>query len=343
MKADLNELKLESLVIHHMRRWNEEDFGDDLPTPIKASKISKLGAEERRFLEEKVVKTAEEPKVAEVQACEEEVSGGNENPGRLRLLLQSADSLVATTRSMVDDLRKCQGKRAGLDYLIVIGKGSCKGRSVLVLFTMNIEKGLRAILDKPDSPPELQQIKDLVLEGKAHLNKMVALELDDGKLVGIVTDHIRKDADAAAYFLTQFLGLETTDSAREQTKAFVDTVTKVANVHTKKAEDKIELQDALSAEVSARTSTINIPEFRKKHVPADLYPAFDAELLQRGLKKEKIVKDPMLVAKRVKRVVYRMNNGIEIRVPSTLEGAIESAHDAKGPFVKIRGEIERTG
>lgn len=340
VKANLDDLHIEQIVLHQVRRYREVN-GSDLPRPILAKKASKIGAAERAFLQERIRDSAGGHKVAAIRPSAIHVKQGNENPGRLAELIRNPKSLVETSQEMVRNLVVAQGHIRGADYLLAIGTGLCKGARVVFLFTMTIESGMRAII-KDDEPPTLQEVRDLVLDKGATLDKMVALEADGVDATGIVEDTLVGKSEAATYFLQTFLGYETADSARKQTQSFYTAVKELVNKQVASQEDRLKITRALSTEVQSQADTISISEFRKKHIPSQYQPAYDELIEKKQLPKGKIARDPTLLTTQKKQTTYHLSNGVKLTVPAgDAAKFIEAGQDSKGDYVTIRARVEK--
>lgn len=340
MKAKFESLRIEQIVLHEVRRF-KGDTGDDIPTPILAKKESALETPERKFLEGRIRESAAGYKVAAIRPSAHEVAQRNLNPGRVVALLKKPKDLVATSQAMVRDLVAAQGRIRGADYLLAMGTGTCGAIRILFVFTMTIETGMRANFKDADAPT-LEEVKDLVLDKGATLDKLIALELDGNDATGIVEDSLVGNADAAQYFLTSFLGYETTDNARKQTQAFYAAVKSLINKQVTEQDIKLRLTRALVSEVQSQADSISISEFRKRHVPPKYQPAFDAAIEKQGLPKGKIGLDATNLRSQRNQTTLEMSNGARLTIPAGLtQDFLEAGHDEKGEFVKIRARIEK--
>lgn len=339
MQADLLKIRLDAIAIHRIHRANEENDGNPA-APKYAKDLSHLSTDPRKFLQERVKETAAETSVANIEELAP-VPGKPHRPHvQIRAIFQNADDLLMASKALAKLLFEAQGKRRGADYLFLTARGTGGETPVVVLFTMTVEEGMRAIFNDAVDTPELEHIHDLVLKGKAKLSKLVIVERAGPALEGIVEDSLVRDADAATYFLQEFLGMQTTESARKQTKQFDALGLKMVNTHVATTKEKIDLSRALLNTIHSPKANIHVSDFRKNHVPAKYQAAFDSEVTKRSLPKGKITRDTALVRRSNFRII--LDDGIEIVVPPGVpEEAIETGEDKAGPFIKLRGRLKR--
>lgn len=339
MKVKLADLEIQDIIIHPVRRYKDAN-GSDLPKQTPSKTLSKTSTAELEFLQEKIAETARHAQP--IRASQLHVKNGNQQPQRILNLLNDSGDLVQDSIKMVADLAIAQDKQKGHDYLLLVGVGKCKKTTVVIMFTMQGENGIQAI-EEEGKPIELKEIKNLVLNKKARLDKMVAFELDGKHTSGIIEDSVMRGG--AQYFLGDFLGHEPVEKSWRHTQQFYKAVQATINSPIVTAADKLTLTAALYAEIRSPGGSIDISEFQEKHVKAAYRPEFEKQLIQRDLKvADVITKDTKLIENDLKAVTLELTSDIVLRLGEHApKDAVKAMHDDSGDYLKVKGKIKRVG
>lgn len=148
---------------------------------------------------------------------------------------------------------------------------------------------------------------------------------------------------AALYFYNQFLGADFAKSDKKLTQDFYEKSRKFFDTQELEPEDRMNLLDALRAELRSKEPTISVPAFGEKHMEADLLAEYERFMARAQFPMHDFPKNTEFIANKLKRrqrIVF--SSGVTITTPPDhLRDLVRIDREADGTTVlTIQGTID---
>ncbi len=193
-----------------------------------------------------------------------------------------------------------------------------RNQHALAILKVEREEGVRIQRDQNTSGQttfNVQHIKDLMLTKKTKLFKIVLFYLNgNAEVIGYLCDQQQgyfQTREVADFFLKDFLGCKLIEEPSITTKKFFDTTEQFINEAGLSADVKTQIHTHLISEHTNNNTGINILEFARRSLPADIVQSYMNKLIQNNVS-QSFVKDNQLIKGRIKKVQYEFESGIKI-------------------------------
>ncbi|WP_343711209.1 nucleoid-associated protein [Kosakonia radicincitans] len=159
-------------------------------------------------------------------------------------------------------------------------------------------------------------------------------------------DHLMTSTDtskAAAYFYNTFLGMDINLSSKKITQDFYEATRDFINNAEIGQEEKLNLHEALRAELRSKKTTLNINSFADEHFPSELKDDYKNFVKQKKLPESSFIKDNDYISSKLKRrsrLIF--SNDIWLSVPpENLKELVEiiPTEDDNTTLLKINGKL----
>lgn len=158
-------------------------------------------------------------------------------------------------------------------------------------------------------------------------------------------DHLMTGAEtrsAAFYFYSEFLGADVAASDRHRTREFFDKTKEFLQAQPIPSSRKIELGEALRAELRSNKQTISVKEFSDAHFESYMQDKYIAFMEKANISTHAITKDTEYIKSRLKRrqkIVF--TSGVMISTPADKISLVTIEAPTDGStIVKISGTVE---
>ncbi|MEE1920856.1 nucleoid-associated protein [Pseudomonas sp. 148P] len=246
------------------------------------------------------------------------------------MLSCSDDDFISLSRDLAVELAKAQMTTNAPGGMLAIIKGRVGPQSTLFLAAIkaDIQDGFKA--DEDDENVTAEYISSLLLTEAQKLYKIGFLTpvsskpavrgvFDPADYRAFLFDHLMTATEtrsAAAYFYNVFLGMSIQSSSKKLTQDFFEHSKTFIDTALISSDEKLELHEALRAELRSQTATLSAADFSSKHIPKALQDNYIAFLDTKGFPKNAIAKDTAYISTKLKRRrKYVFDNGVWISTP----------------------------
>ncbi|MFP2363099.1 nucleoid-associated protein [Enterobacter ludwigii] len=159
-------------------------------------------------------------------------------------------------------------------------------------------------------------------------------------------DHLMTSTDtskAASYFYNSFLGMDISSSSKKLTQDFYETTRKFINESSIPEEVKLDLHEALRAELRSKKTTLNINAFADEHFPDAIKDKYKKAISDKKLPQNSFIKDTDYISSKLKRrsrLIF--SNDIWLSVPpENFRELVEilPSDDHNITLIKINGKL----
>lgn len=149
--------------------------------------------------------------------------------------------------------------------------------------------------------------------------------------------------NAAAYFYNLFLGMDINKSSKKITQDFYEITSNFINTSDISEEVKLELHEALRAELRSKKATVSVHDFAEDHLPDELRENYKEKTREKKLPQNSFIKDnDYILAKLKRRSKLVFSNDIYISVPpENINELVEILpnEDHNSTIIKIKGRL----
>ncbi len=264
-----------------------------------------------------------------------------------RMLACTDEDFIEQSRDLAVELAKAQMTTNAPGGMLAIIKGRVGPQSIpfLAAIKADIQDGFKA--DEDDENVTAEYISSLLLTEAQKLYKIGFLTpvnskpaanglFDPADYRAFLFDHLMTATEtrsAAAYFYNVFLGMSIQSSSKKLTQDFFEHSRTFIDAAQISLDEKLELHEALRAELRSQTATLSASDFSSKYIPKELQDNYSTFLEVKGFPKNAIVKDTAYITAKLKRRrKYVFANGIWLSTPSDVgAGAIKiESHELIG-------------
>jgi hypothetical protein len=218
------------------------------------------------------------------------------------------------------------------------------------------QDGFRA--NEHDGQVDVEYISDILLTESQRLYKIGFLVEIASKPAGpsgreagdyraFLFDHLMTATEtksAAAYFYSAFLGMSIQASSKKLTQDFFEFTRTYIDTAPISADEKLDLHEALRAELKSTDATISASSFASKHMPESIRPEYSSFMTNKGFPENAVSKDTSYIqAKLKRRRKYVFTNGVwVITPPGEAKDLIDIDASSEGEtIITIKGDLER--
>lgn len=338
-RPDTGTIVLRRMVVHRVPRRRK---GDETVMLNPSEAESPMSDEVRGFLTRKLQQTMnhaghvvdrdpDQPNAETPTAVEGYLTGAGEQ------------DLVATSTAVTQRLFAVQGGSSNDGVLIVV---DCviAGRDALAVMKVEHERGVQLEEiedDEGNTTLDMNVLENLLLTENTKTFKSAVLYLDDGELLGLVSDEQQNDKnEVARFFLRHFLGMRFAHISSVLTERFLEEVVKHSNERITNLEARDRVVDAAKVTVQA-AGDLDVREFVERYVPEEDQDDMEERLVKAGVPLQPFEKDTSRIKKpQVQRSEWSID-GIKVRgpAPQFKERVRSVRHDGKmGVF--IEGDVD---
>lgn len=149
---------------------------------------------------------------------------------------------------------------------------------------------------------------------------------------------------AAGYFYNNFLGMSIQSSSKKLTQDFFELSKSFIDTAPIPAEDKLDLHEALRAELKSQAGTVSTAEFSVRSLPRDLQDSYSSYMESKGFPKNAVIKDNEYISTKLRRRrKYVFGNGVWLTTPADSDEAtvkIEPRDENGTTIVTINSRLE---
>jgi hypothetical protein len=261
---------------------------------------------------------------------------------------------MATSKTVAASLARAQQSKSlsASKLMIISGRASKQQRPFCAVVKAELQDALAEKVEKGKSVvdyltaiffAESQKLykigfiqKTNAMGSKKHPEHF-AIHLFDHLMTGTET------RGAAFYFYKEFLGADISSSDRQLTRQFFDKTTDFLKGQNISPAKRIDLGEALRAELRSNEQTISVKSFGTKHLDVAMQPKYIEFMNKANFPTSAITKDTDFIKARLKRrqkVVF--TSGVMITTPADQMKliSIEKSGDGSSTHVTITGTVE---
>lgn len=246
------------------------------------------------------------------------------------MLACSDEDFIDLSRDLAVDLAKAQMTTNAPGGMLAIIKGRVGSQDApfLAAIKADIQDGFKA--DEDDENVTAEYISTLLLTEAQKLYKIGFLTpvnnkppfkglFDPADYRAFLFDHLMTATEtrsAAAYFYNVFLGMSIQSSSKKLTQDFFEYSRTFIDTSPISTDEKLELHEALRAELRSQTATLSASDFGSKHIPKGLQDNYLTFLEVKGFPNNAVLKDTAYISAKLKRRrKYIFGNGVWISTP----------------------------
>lgn len=270
----------------------------------------------------------------------------------------SEDSFIEASKelALALSLAQQQTNAPGGMLAVIAGRVGENALPFLTVIKAEPQDGFRA--NEHDGQVDVEYISNILLTDSQRLFKIGFLvEViskpagPDGHSAGnfraFLFDHLMTATEtrsAAAYFYSNFLSMSIQASSKKLTQDFFEFTRTFIDTAPVTPDEKLDLHEALRAELRSKDATISVTSFATKHMPAALVIEYSGFMTTKGFPENAVNKDLGYIhAKLKRRRKYVFTNGVWVSTPPG-EAAdlieIDASNDGE-TVIKIKGDLER--
>jgi hypothetical protein len=270
----------------------------------------------------------------------------------------SEKSFIDASKELAKSLSKAQQQTnaPGGMLAVIAGRVGENALPFLAVIKAEPQDGFRA--NEHDGQVDVEYISNILLTDSQRLYKIGFLvEVaskpagTDGYAAGnfraFLFDHLMTATEtrsAAAYFYSHFLSMSIQESSKKLTQDFFEFTRAFIDTAPVTADEKLDLHEALRAELRSKDATISVASFSTKHMPESIRSEYSGFMTTKGFPENAISKDiGYIQAKLKRRRKYVFTNGVWLSTPpgeATDLIEIDASNDGE-TVIKIKGDLER--
>lgn len=270
------------------------------------------------------------------------------------------DQYLALSKALAWRLTNAQThpKWPGGVLMAISGAVGAESKPFVAVIKAEADKGLN--IEQNGGQISLQIVKKMLLSATQRLYKIgILVEItaaeaqpENGYNAELyrtfLFDHLLTATEtkpAAAYFYRGFLGVDILSSAKHHTRVFFEETNNfIANLEVED-DRKIELREALRAELRSNEATLNPVDFAENHLQEGDRQDYLRHLHGKGFPEQAVVKDVEYIRSRLRRPRQMVfSSGVIVRIPSGEDVREMVSVDAQVDgytTVKIKGTVEK--
>ncbi|MFG0924759.1 nucleoid-associated protein [Pseudomonas sp. CJQ_8] len=265
---------------------------------------------------------------------------------------------IELSRKLALDLAKAHMNTNAPGGMLAVLKGRVGENSspFLAVIKADIQDGFKA--DEDDENVTAEYISSLLLTEAQKLYKIGFLtpvhsraplngKYDPADFRAFLFDHLMTATEsrkAAGYFYNTFLGMSIQASSKKLTQDFFEYSKSFIDTAPLSMDEKLDLHEALRAELRSQTATISAAEFMTKNIPQPLQDSYLSFMDSKHFPKSAVVKDVEYIsAKLRRRRKYVFANGVWLSTPPDADEStikIEPQDEKGTTIVTINSRIE---
>jgi hypothetical protein len=273
----------------------------------------------------------------------------------VELMTGNDAAFLATSRRVADGLARAQQSRslAASKLIVISGKVGPQRRPYCAVVKAELQD---ALAEKQEGGHQvIDYLNRIFLAESQKLYKIGFVQRTGGgepTAIGPegysvhLFDHLMTGTEtrgAAFYFYKDFLGADVSASDRQLTRSFYEKTHEFLKSQKLSPSKRIELGEALRAELRSNEQTVGVRSFGKKHFSPDVQGKYEAFMKQSGFPSRSITKDVEYIrAKLKRRQKITFTSGVMITVPPDQVAlvSIQRTMEEGNTVVKIKGSVE---
>lgn len=347
MAIDIGLLKIDGAVFHQVPARSAPGPDGSPMQPVISTVESTLDGRLEFFLRDRLTRTFGE--AAQPVIRDEDHDSPTPDLVTAALEAGAAADIVAPFHPLPALLLEVQAHNSPRGLLAVI-RGTCGATRVVVLVKVEQERGLSFETIEHEGEVRVEVVIEdgLVLTDKTEVFKAALFHLEDGTLVGLLTDDQTGSVykgPSSQYWLTDFLGCRYSREADVMTRAWIKGTERLIRSDLADPAEKDGVLSAMLAELASNRNAIDPKQFIKNYVPGHAQDAALERLAHEGAPRTRFRKsrDVSGSAPTKKRLVF--DTGYEVTMPAdaTPDLTTEVVDDTEVDVLTIRGRIRRVG
>lgn len=246
------------------------------------------------------------------------------------MLRSDEPTFINLSKQLADALGRAQllTNAPGGILAIIRGRVGNDGRPFLAAIKAETQDGFRA--EEQGEAVTMQYIRDLLLTPTQRLYKigvLIETSNDEPGSEGynpanyrvFLFDHLMTSTEtrnAASYFFSSFLGLSMQASSKKLTRDFFEWTKEYINTASPDMEVRVEMQEALQAELRSNQTLVSTYEFAERHLPQQLRQDYLQLMQSKGFPQNSVVKDTHYIQTKLRsrRKVF-LSSGVQLSAP----------------------------
>ena len=342
---DLGLLTIDGAVFHQVpTRPKPGDDGEHVE-PVLSTVESSLDGRLEFFLRDRLIRTLDE--AAQPVCVDEDIA--SPTPGLVQSALGdgAAADIVGPFHILPALLLEVQAHNSPRGLLAVL-RGACGGDRVLVLVKVEQERGLSFETFEEDGQIRVEVVIEdgLVFTDKTEVFKAAMFWLEDGELLGYVTDDQTGSiyrGPSSKYWLNDFLGCRYSVEEDVLTRAWIKGTERLIKSDLRDPVERSNVIAAMAAELASNRRSIDPRRFIREQVPTHAQDAARQRLLNEGAPVRQFVKSREVSRGAPRRKRFVLDTGVEVTMPVDASPEL-STEDANGDaldVLTVRGRIRR--
>lgn len=306
---DCAELAITHTIVHDVPRHKKKDVEGQVDY---SDRESELTPELKLFFRDKITQAIGKKGF---KVCFNDSSASPVQKEIVALLSTPRKSFIQPSKDISKHLYAIQTgwNPAGI---VVILRGTIKGKSVLVILKLERDEGARLKKHARDRYIDIETVKDLMLTKKTNVYKvgLFFLRTDfDADFDGFVCDNQigPGSAGVARFFLEDFLGCSFYDDTRKLTSEFFDT----GKEYIAAIEDPIKkarYYEHLLSYLNKPVTTVDPRTFISEYIEEEDRQSFENFIAQRNVSLSPFPKDNELIKAHLSRMMIDFENDVSI-------------------------------
>lgn len=289
-----------------------------------------------------------------VQADFQEVADGSMFMRSCVMMDCSANEFVRHVQDAAEKLTRVQLSKSFSPSKLISMKGSVGNPARPFVAFIKAELEMALTERKRGSESVLEILKNIFMTETQRLYKIgfIARTVGMGKSKGQYAvdqhsvhlfDHLltaNENRNAAFYFYGEFLGADLAVSDKRLTREFLDRTLTFIKSQDYSPRKRMELSEALRAEMRSNDQTVHVADFAKKHLTARDAPEYVAYMKKTGFPEHAVTKDVDYVKTRLKRRKVTFSSGVLLTIPPDIKKAVEITDNKDGTStVLVKGTV----
>lgn len=265
---------------------------------------------------------------------------------------------ISRSQSLASDLSKAQTTTNAPGGMLAIIRGRLGTQSTpfLAVIKADIQDGFKAEEDEENVTAEY--ISTLLLTEAQKLYKigLISPIVSRAPVNGLygpedyrafLFDHLMTATEtrkAASYFYNSFLGMSIQASSKKLTQEFFEFTKTFIDTAQISIDEKLDLHEALRAELKSQSATISTAEFMTKSIPHQLQDGYSSFMASKGFPKNAVIKDNEYISTKLRRRrKYIFSNGVWLSTPPDADETsvkIEAQDEYGTTIVTINSRLE---
>ncbi len=322
-EAEGRTFKMDRMIIHRVPAISVDEKNSAKPD-LSADAVS-LTADLKAFFARRISATMTE----RAAGVESNPGSPSKVPDELTELIGDDSKLVDISHRLAEQLYTVQ-TAVNSDGLLVVARGSVTRtktkKATPAVLVMKLKTAEGTNVRKSGNVYQPQLLRDLMLTDDTKVFKAGILALDEGDLIGVVSDEqVRL---GAKMFREDYLGMRRTEDAATQTQKYYKTVESWVEKSVSDGATRRRYLSSLKVDVFSHKTELDPTQFISDYVDEPHRDALRKHLLESGIKVTKFERNDRLLAPKEHRMQFVTSKGVKITAEADLANLVkEIEHD----------------